>query len=69
MKNIARMKLRWLITGSMLLALAGLSVYTAIMPKARADERSLAFMMMVKVKDLLPKNRPCAKLSLRQLSN
>ena len=26
----------------MLLALAGLSVYTAIMPKARADERSLA---------------------------
>ena len=42
MKNIARMKLRWLITGSMLLALAGLSVYTAIMPKARADERSLA---------------------------
>ena len=42
MRNIARMKLRWLITGSMLLALAGLSVYTAIMPKARADERSLA---------------------------
>jgi transglycosylase-like protein len=42
MKNIARMKLRWLITGSMLLALAGLSVYTAIMPKARADEHSLA---------------------------
>ena len=42
MKSIARMKLRWLITGSMLLALAGLSVYTAIMPKARADERSLA---------------------------
>ena len=42
MKNIARMKLRWLITGSMLLALTGLSVYTAIMPKARADEHSLA---------------------------
>ena len=42
MKSIARMKLRWLITSFILLALAGVSVYTAIMPKARADERSLA---------------------------
>ena len=42
MKSIARMKLRWLTAGLLLLALTGLSIYVAIMPKARADERSLA---------------------------